>query len=208
MRRYKGRHVRLRRSKRWPWLLVPALVVTLSARHNTDEFPAVTTADATSGQFPAVNLAADRTHERPHRQLLVQPVRKITPPKPKPRPPTRVDVRARKRRLVLAQARRMLGIPYVWGGNSLSGLDCSAFTQRAYRTVGIELPRFSGAQHFKGYRVYEPQPGDLVWWGPWRGGGRHVSIYFGDGQIIGARSRGKVSSITPIWGSPRFYRMF
>jgi cell wall-associated NlpC family hydrolase len=203
---YKGRHVRLRRSRRWPWLLVPALAVSLTAPSNTDEFPAVTTtADLTP---PPPSRAAERQIERPRRLLLVQPARQITPPKPRPKAKPVVDHRAHRRRLVLTQARKMLGIPYVWGGNGLSGLDCSGFTVRAYAAAGIQLPRFSGAQHFKGTRVSEPQPGDLVWWGPWRGGGRHVAIYFGNNQIIGARHRGTVSAITPLWGSPRYYRMF
>jgi cell wall-associated NlpC family hydrolase len=213
---YRGRHLKLRRSRRWPWLLVPVLALGV-ARSNTDQFPAVTAEEAISGQFTAVT--ADVIHERPARRALLtttttrpvrriqpEPVRRINPPKPAPttsRAPASVSTSKTAR--VLAAAKAMLGIPYVYGGNSLSGMDCSAFTQRAYATVGVRLPRFSGDQHRYGRQVSQPQPGDLVWWGPEI---HHVAIYYGHGLIIGAHRPGVASNISPLWGSPRFYRMY
>lgn len=103
---------------------------------------------------------------------------------------------------VLRRARELLGVPYVWGGASSSGLDCSGFTMLAFRAAGIELPHASWLQPRYGVRVSDPRPGDLVKW-PWN----HVAIYLGGGQVIGAHHRGEASSISPIYGSPTFYRL-
>lgn len=103
---------------------------------------------------------------------------------------------------VLVVARRFLGIPYVWGGDSRSGMDCSGFTMTVYAiALGIHLPHFSGAQPQFGHRVTIPSPGDLV---SWPG---HVGIYYGKGKVIGARHSGTVSQIYRIYGNPSFYRM-
>lgn len=201
---YRGRHVSLRRSRRWPWLVVPALALGMG-KPNTDEFPAATTAGmALAARPPAVTAE----HERPWRRPPA--ARIVVKPKPKVRStpiPPAVAASYAQRMQVLRKARQMLGVPYVWGGTSLAGIDCSGFTLRAYATAGLRLPHYSFLQHFQGRRVSTPLPGDLVWWGPWTGA-RHVAIYYGGGQVIGARHSGTVSAISPLWGSPRFYRMF
>lgn len=103
---------------------------------------------------------------------------------------------------VLAVARRFLGIPYVWGGASSRGTDCSGFTMMVYAiALHLHLPHFSGAQPRYGHRVRNPSPGDLV---SWPG---HVGIYYGRGMVIGARHSGTVSQIYRLYGSPSFYRM-
>ena len=103
---------------------------------------------------------------------------------------------------VLAVARQFLGIPYVWGGASRSGMDCSGFTMMVYAiALHLHLPHFSGVQPQYGHHVTTPSPGDLV---SWPG---HVGIYYGRGMVIGARHSGTVSQIYHIYGSPSFYRM-
>src|SRR6266536_769759 len=103
---------------------------------------------------------------------------------------------------VVQAARAYLGVPYVWGGESHAGLDCSGFTLVAYRDAfGLTLPHSADAQPAYGRRVSRPAPGDLVHWAG------HVAIYYGNGRVIGARHRGTVSRIYPIYGSPTFYRM-
>lgn len=83
-----------------------------------------------------------------------------------------------------------LGTPYVWGGNSRSGLDCSGLVQQTYAAMGIDLPRLSADQIRAGQRVSFDQlrPGDLVGWdnSSRNNGADHIAIYAGNGKIIEA----------------------
>ena len=94
---------------------------------------------------------------------------------------------------VITDARQYLGTPYVWGGTDPDkGLDCSGFTQRVYRDLGIELPRVSRDQATVGARVdslADAQPGDLLFWGS---PVHHVAIYEGNGMMIEAPHTGDV----------------
>lgn len=86
------------------------------------------------------------------------------------------------------------GVPYVWGGTSPSGWDCSGFVQYVYRQYGVYLPRTSYEQGVCGRAVPngEQQPGDLVCYGG------HVGIYIGNGQLIHASSPGVGTVIYPL----------
>ncbi|UVI35119.1 C40 family peptidase [Brevibacterium spongiae] len=91
---------------------------------------------------------------------------------------------------VLGWAEKGVGTPYVYGGSSQSGWDCSGYTSWVYSHVGVDLPRSSGAQKGAGQIVSqsEAKPGDLIW----RPG--HVGIYAGDGQMYDAGSPGSGTS--------------
>jgi peptidoglycan DL-endopeptidase CwlO len=95
---------------------------------------------------------------------------------------------------VIANAKQYLGVPYVWGGSTPSGFDCSGFVQYVYRSVGISLPRTARAQQNVGTRisVNQVQPGDLVFNGKIA---YHVGIYIGGGQYIHAPQTGDVVKI-------------
>jgi cell wall-associated NlpC family hydrolase/SH3-like domain-containing protein len=98
---------------------------------------------------------------------------------------------------VTSYARQYLGTPYVWGGTSPSGFDCSGFVQYVYRNAaGISLPRDTYGQIGAGSRVSQNQlqPGDLVF--PDAG---HVGIYIGGGQMIHASKPGDVVKISSVW---------
>lgn len=92
---------------------------------------------------------------------------------------------------------RYVGTPYVSGGESPGGFDCSGFTQYVFAQVGISLSRTSAAQRNDGYVVSasEARPGDLIWWPG------HVGIYLGGNQHIAARNPGTPLSASQIWRS-------
>ncbi|MEH7107805.1 C40 family peptidase [Bacillus sp. JJ1764] len=95
---------------------------------------------------------------------------------------------------LIAIAKQYLGVPYVWGGTTPSGFDCSGFTSYVFRQIGINLPRVSRDQQNVGIRISpsQVQPGDLVFRGyP----AYHVGIYIGGGQYIHAPQTGDVVKI-------------
>ncbi len=102
-------------------------------------------------------------------------------------------------------ARGLLGIPYVYGGESLSGFDCSGFTQYVYARAGISIPRTASAQQAAAARVSNPQPGDLVFFGSpaW-----HVGIYVGNGMMIDAAHTGTVTDVRAIYSGVSGYGRF
>ncbi|MEH7377255.1 MULTISPECIES: C40 family peptidase [Bacillaceae] len=95
---------------------------------------------------------------------------------------------------MIAYAKQFLGVPYVWGGSTPSGFDCSGFTSYVFRSVGINLPRVSRDQQNVGTRISpsQVQPGDLVFRGS---PAYHVGIYIGGGQYIHAPQTGDVVKI-------------
>ncbi len=105
---------------------------------------------------------------------------------------------------VVNVAKRYLGVPYVWGGASPSGFDCSGFIQYVFRQAGISVPRTASAQQRAARRVYNPRPGDLVFFGyP----AYHVGIYVGHGKMASAHKPGTVTDIGGIWGAHTFGRI-
>ena len=98
---------------------------------------------------------------------------------------------------VISKAYQYLGTPYVWGGTSPNGFDCSGYMQYIYKSVGVSLPRVSQAQQNAGRRVSisDIQPGDLVFWG---NPAHHVGMYIGNGQYIHAPQTGDVVKISQI----------
>jgi peptidoglycan DL-endopeptidase CwlO len=83
-------------------------------------------------------------------------------------------------------AEQEIGVPYVWGGSSPAGFDCSGLVMWAYARAGIGLPRTSGAQYAATTHISisDIQAGDLLFYGP--GGSEHVAMYIGGGQMIEA----------------------
>lgn len=92
--------------------------------------------------------------------------------------------------VIVDTASQFLGVPYVWGGSSPSGFDCSGLTSYVYAQNGIQLPRTAAAQQAAAAPISaaDAQPGDLVFWGA---PAYHVGIYLGDGQYIHAPAPGQ-----------------
>lgn len=92
---------------------------------------------------------------------------------------------------IISNAKKYLGTPYVWGGSTPSGFDCSGFVQYVFQQSGIRLPRTTTEQVKVGTYVSKAslQPGDLVFLqNTYRQGVSHVGIYIGDGKMIHASS--------------------
>jgi len=98
----------------------------------------------------------------------------------------------------VAIAMQYLGVPYVWGGESPSGFDCSGFVAYVYAQLGVSLPHYTGAQWQMGVPVAENdlEPGDLVFFD----GLGHVGIYIGGGEFIDAPETGEVVRIESLSG--------
>jgi hypothetical protein len=109
---------------------------------------------------------------------------------------------------ILKTAYRFMGIPYLWGGTSTKGMDCSGFTKTVYYLNGIVLQRDASQQVNNGEMVdtkdgwQNLQPGDLLFFGRKADENRkeritHVAIYIGDGDFIHAAGRVKINSFNP-----------
>jgi cell wall-associated NlpC family hydrolase len=99
---------------------------------------------------------------------------------------------------VVATAKKYLGVPYVFGGENSTGMDCSGLVQRVYADLGIEVPRVVPDQAKVGTEVgslANAQPGDLI---VAKGSG-HILIYAGNNQVIHAPRPGTSVTLAENW---------
>lgn len=184
--------------------------------------PAVDTAALTASAravldtAPIVTAPADATWT-----VDIPAVKAETPPPP---PPVKVKAKAASRssarsavatsnaaipqsvsgNAVLEIAAQYVGTPYVSGGSTPAGFDCSGFTSYVFRQLGISLPRTSSGQRYAGTVVSRDQalPGDLIW------SPGHVAIYAGGNMQIDSPRPGKTIQFRAIWqSSPVFIRV-
>lgn len=108
-----------------------------------------------------------------------------------------------KRTAVLDYAAKFLGVPYVYGGSTPSGFDCSGFTSYVYKNTVCSIERVAQAQFDTTTRVSRDEllPGDLVFFGSSAYSISHVGIYVGDGQFIHAPHTGDVVKYDSLSGS-------
>ena len=93
-------------------------------------------------------------------------------------------------RTILKAAYSMLGVPYVFGGISPGGFDCSGFVSYVYGKAGISLPRMADEQYYSLTHISRAnlKSGDLVFFETYCPGPSHVGIYVGDGKFIHGRA--------------------
>ena len=103
---------------------------------------------------------------------------------------------------IIGIAESLFGVPYVYGGTTPSGFDCSGFTSYVYRQAGISIPRTASAQAAASTPVSSPRPGDLVFFGSPI---YHVGIYVSPGRMIDAQRPGTVVGNHSIWTTPSMY---
>ncbi|WP_240376113.1 peptidoglycan-binding protein [Bacillus piscicola] len=89
---------------------------------------------------------------------------------------------------LVADAAEHVGTPYVWGGTSTSGFDCSGFLQYVFKENGVNLPRTVAGIYDAGTAVKSPRVGDIVFFETYQPGASHAGIYLGNDQFIHAGS--------------------
>jgi len=198
------------------------MAVPAAAEGSTNALPAVDTSALTAparaalATSPVVSVPTDASWDFDSPAITV-----VAKPKPKPvvvrtttvaRSTERVAVAAVSNPVpqsvagnaVLEIASRYVGVPYVSGGTTPSGFDCSGFTSYVFAQLGVTLPRTSGAQRYAGQVVSRADalPGDLIW------SPGHIGIYAGGNLQIDSPRPGKTVQFRAIWQSnPTFIRV-
>lgn len=109
--------------------------------------------------------------------------RPVSPPKEEPASIENADS-------LITQAKTLIGVPYVWGGSTVSGFDCSGFIYYAFQSIGSEVGRLSTDGYYsRSYYVNTPAVGDLVFFeNTYKKGISHMGIYIGNNEFIHASS--------------------
>lgn len=110
---------------------------------------------------------------------------------------------------IVDAAKTMLGKPYVWGGTTSRGTDCSGLIYYAFNAAGIKMPRYRAVDYRRlGIPIADGQAraGDLVTWDN-PGDTDHVGIYLGNGLVIQSPQSGDVTKISKVWGNAEYRRV-
>ncbi|EOP15309.1 SH3 domain-containing protein [Bacillus cereus] len=108
---------------------------------------------------------------------------------------------------ILAYAKSMQGVPYVWGGSSANGVDCSGYIYHVFKKFGHNISRQSVAGYWSSLpQTSSPQPGDLIYFkDTYKAGPSHMGIYLGGGSFIQAGDKGvAIASLSNSYWSKHF----
>jgi len=167
------------------------------------------------GDFPT-RRAAQRTAKKVAEEqgiesyFIAPPLKGALPRPAKPEPPRRRHApstgtaRNDMGSIAARTAERFIGIPYLWGGNTVvEGMDCSGFVRAVYNLCGVNIPRTSGEQFKVGRGVARDEltDGDLVFFGSSEQKINHVGIYVGNDNFVHAPRRGDEIKISSLQGN-------
>jgi cell wall-associated NlpC family hydrolase len=142
------------------------------------------------------NLTSDAIYVGQVLQLKAQAT---TNQNPEVKPSLNVDA-------LIEEAKKYIDVPYVWGGTTPSGFDCSGYLNYVYNTQGITIPRTVESIWSSATPVSTPQIGDIVFFTTYAPGASHAGIYIGDNKFIHAGSSTGVTITdmnNPYW-NPRY----
>ena len=108
---------------------------------------------------------------------------------------------------LVKEAKKYLDVPYVWGGSTPKGFDCSGFLNYVFdKSSDVNLPRTVSEIYKKGTKVSKPEVGDIVFFETYKPGASHAGIYIGNDQFIHSSSSKGVSiaSMDNSYWSPRY----
>ncbi|WP_393959380.1 peptidoglycan-binding protein [Priestia megaterium] len=165
-----------------------------------------------TGYFGSITTSAVKSFQRANGLLVdgeagPDTLNKLNSSSSKPSTSTGSSTSSSSASKVISYGKRFMGTPYVWGGSTPSGFDCSGFLNYVYRNaVGVNLPRTVAAIYQTGTRVSSPQPGDIVFFETYKPGASHAGIYLGNGQFLNASSSQGVtiSSMSNSYWSKRY----
>ncbi|MEK6454422.1 C40 family peptidase [Caldifermentibacillus hisashii] len=108
--------------------------------------------------------------------------------------------------LIIAEGKKYIGTPYVWGGSTPQGFDCSGFLSYVFARNGKSLPRTVETIWNAGQPVSTLQKGDLVFFETYKTGPSHAGIYLGNRQFLhaGSSTGVTISSLDNSYWSPRY----
>ncbi|MGD7043307.1 cell wall-binding repeat-containing protein [Jeotgalibacillus proteolyticus] len=116
------------------------------------------------------------------------------PPAPKPAPKPSPSIKTSD--AVVSTAKQYLGVPYLWGGTTPSGFDCSGFLGYVLNKHDVYIPRTTAAIWDYGIKVSSPKIGDIVMFETYKPGASHGGIYIGNNQFIHSGNDGvEISSL-------------
>ncbi len=114
-----------------------------------------------------------------------------------------------KAKAVVETGKKYIGVPYVFGGTTPAGFDCSGFLQYIFKQNGMTIPRLADEQYQLGKKVKtsELELGDLVFFTTYEPGVSHCGIYVGNGKFLHtSSSRGvRIDDLNNVYWAPRFY---